>query len=68
MTQRALGRDGERSRPMTLTELARRYGPGLSPRKFKEIANRYFDLERVCRSLWTVRLDLMDRLTRERFE
>ncbi len=63
-----LGASGERSRPMSLKELARRYSPSISPRKFKEIALRYFALERVARSLWIIRLDLMDRYTRKRFE
>lgn len=58
----------ERSHVMPLTELARRFQPSMSPRKFKEVALKRYDLQRFSQKGWTVRLDSMDARTRKRFE
>ncbi len=60
--------DEERSMPMELKELARRFQPNMGPRKFKDIARERYGLEQMSRKRWTVRLDLMDPATRVRFE
>jgi hypothetical protein len=60
----------ERSAPMTLKEIAERYlgRTDVRPEKIKPILEKDHDLKRVAegRNLWTVRIDTMDKATRDR--
>ena len=59
--------EGDWSAPAPLADFGNRLG-NMDWRKFKEIAERYWDLIRVSRKFWIVRLDKMDKLTRQRIE